>query len=252
MTDVTIALLTFVLLSTVSLLSMHLHPRLPERQRDADTAGAVTKIANIFVVITSLVFGLLITSSKSTFESVDRNIHNYATGLILLDRTFRNYGSDASNARLALKAYMEEAIAHPAQTDSIEQLAADTAGIALDSVGNAIDAIQPTDTFHEHLLADVRNQYHDVVRQRWTIVEQSEGAIPDPIIAMLIAWLTIIFASFGYRAPQNRVVISMLLISALLISASLYLVLDMDVPFKGPVRISYQPYHRALLEMQKP
>ena len=139
---------------------------------------------------------------------------------------------------------MEEAIAHPAQTDSLDRSATDTAGRALDSVGNAIDAIQPTDSFHEHLLADVRSQYHDVVRQRWMIVEQSEGAIPAPIIAMLIAWLTIIFASYGYRAPQNRVVVSMLLVSAMLISASLYFVLDMDVPFKGPVRISYQPYHR--------
>jgi hypothetical protein len=83
-------------------------------------------------------------------------------------------------------------------------------------------------------------------------VEQSEGTIPAPLIGMLIAWLTIIFASYGYRAPRNAVVISMILISAMLISASLYLVLDMDLPFKGPVRISYQPYYRALREIQAP
>jgi hypothetical protein len=69
---------------------------------------------------------------------------------------------------------------------------------------------------------------------------------------MLIAWLTIIFASYGYRAPKNAVVVSMLLISAMLISSSLYLVLDMDIPFKGPIRISYQPYHRALSEIKAP
>jgi len=252
MNNLTLSLLTFVLLSTVSLLSMYLHPRLAEHHRDGDTSAAVGKIANIFVVITSLVFGLLITSTKSTFESIDRNIHGYATSLILLDRTLRNYGSDAVGARVALTAYVKEAIAHPAQTDELEDLPADTAGQALDAVGTAIDTMRPADSFHEHILTDARSQYHDVVRQRWTIVEQSEGALPNPIIAMLIAWLTIIFVSFGYRAPKNAVVISMLLVSAMLISASLYLVLDLGIPFKGPIHISYQPYHRALHEMQKP
>jgi hypothetical protein len=244
--------LTFVLLTTVALLCMYLNPRLAEHHRDSDTAAAVSKIANIFVVITSLVFGLLITSSKSTFEGTDRNIHSYATQLILLDRILRNYGRDASNARAALKVYVEEAIAHPAQTDELEPTKSDTAGHALDLVGVAIDAIQPADSLHERLFTNAQNYYRDVVRQRWIIVEQSEGAIPSPIIGMLIAWLTLIFASFGYRAPKNAVVVSMLLISSMLISASLYLILDMDIPFKGPIRISYEPYHRALSEMQEP
>lgn len=252
MNHLTISALTFLLLSAVALLCMYLNPRLAERHRDAETAATVSKIANIFVVITSLVFGLLITSSKSTFEAIDRNIHNYATELIVLDRILRQYGADASNARKALEGYVEEAIAHPAQTDELENSKSDTAGHAMDLVGSAIDALRPTDSFHEHLLADARIQYHDVVRQRWIIVEQSEGTIPTPIIGMLIAWLTLIFASYGYRAPKNAVVVSMLLISATLISASLYLVLDMDIPFKGPIRISYQPYHRALSEIKAP
>jgi hypothetical protein len=216
------------------------------------TAATVSKIANIFVVITSLVFGLLITSSKSTFENIDRNIHSYATELILLDRILRNYGTDASPARAALRAYVAEAIAHPAQTDELEHLQSDTAGQALDRVGAAIDAVQPIDPFHERQLANIQASYRDVVRKRWIIVEQSEGAIPNPITAMVIAWLTLIFASFGYRAPKNAIVVSMLIVSSLLISGSLYLILDMNIPFKGPIKVSYEPYHRALNEMQQP
>ena len=252
MGNVTLSTLTFALLSSVAILCMYLHPRLAEHHRDSETAAAVSKIANIFVVITSLVFGLLITSSKTTFESVDRNIHIYATELVLLDRLLRNYGSDASNARAALKAYVEEAIAHPAQTDELAHIKEDTAGHALDLVGMAIDQIQPVDSFHERLFANAQSYYREVVRQRWVIVEQSEGVIPKPIICMLIAWLTLIFASFGYRAPKNAVVISMVLLSAMLISASLYLILDMDIPFRGPIRISYEPYSRALNEMREP
>lgn len=67
---------------------------------------------------------------------------------------------------------------------------------------------------------------------------------------MLVAWLTLIFASFGYRAPRNPIVIGMFIISSLLIAASVYLVLDMDEPFHGPIQISDEPLRRALAVMQ--
>ncbi len=60
------------------------------------------------------------------------------------------------------------------------------------------------------------------------------GHYPQTDHRYAIAWLTIIFASYGYRAPKNAIVVSMLFLSALLISGSLYLVLDMDIPFKEP------------------
>ncbi|WP_255263658.1 hypothetical protein [Pseudomonas aegrilactucae] len=62
--------------------------------------------------------------------------------------------------------------------------------------------------------------------------------------------MTLIFASFGYRAPRNPMVIGMFSVSSLLIAASVYLVLDMNVPFHGPIQISDQPLRRALAEMQ--
>ena len=65
------------------------------------------------------------------------------------------------------------------------------------------------------------------------MVDQSDGTIPPPLIAMLIIWLMVIFASFGYQAPRNRVVTSSFIVAALLVSAALYLILDMDAPVSG-------------------
>jgi hypothetical protein len=39
------------------------------------------------------------------------------------------------------------------------------------------------------------------------IVEHAEGTVPTAIIAMLVAWLVLIFTSYGYRAPRNKVVV---------------------------------------------
>jgi len=72
-----------------------------------------------------------------------------------------------------------------------------------------------------------------------------------PLVFMLMAWLTLIFASFGFRAPKNIIVMSMFLVAAFLISASIYLVLDMDIPFAGMIQISDAPLRRALAELQQ-
>jgi len=67
----------------------------------------------------------------------------------------------------------------------------------------------------------------------------------------LILWLAIIFASFGYRAPRNTIVTASFFLAALLISATVYLILAMDTPSSGMFRVSNAPFQRALEQMQR-
>ncbi|WP_256672469.1 hypothetical protein [Pseudomonas sp. o96-267] len=145
---------------------------------------------------------------------------------------------------------MEHAIANPYRGDEALQHRASPATQFLDEIGVVLAAIKPETRYQETMLSDLRQQYHSLIEQRWRIVEQSEGTIPMPLIGMLVAWMTLIYASFGYRAPNNPMVIGMFALSALLIAASVYLVLDMDIPFHGPIQISDAPLRRALAEMQ--
>jgi hypothetical protein len=68
---------------------------------------------------------------------------------------------------------------------------------------------------------------------------------------MLILWLAIIFASFGYRAPRNTIVTASFFLAALLISATLYLIVDMDTPTTGMIEVSNVPVQRALVQLQR-
>jgi hypothetical protein len=250
MASVWIAVAIFGCLLSASLMMMHGYPKLSARHRDDDTNTVIRLVANIFVVMTSLVFGLMINSAKNTFESIDASFHAYATSLIIFDRTLRSYGDDTQQTRGRLVTYLEHAIANPYRGDEALQHRASQAAQYLDDIGESLSAIKPPDRFHETLFQDIRQQYHGLIEQRWKIVEQSEGAIPGPLIGMLVAWMTLIFASFGYRAPRNPMVIGMFVVSSLLIAASVYLVLDMDVPFHGPIQVSDEPLRRALAEMQ--
>ncbi|WP_246686812.1 hypothetical protein [Mesorhizobium sp. B2-4-19] len=68
---------------------------------------------------------------------------------------------------------------------------------------------------------------------------------------MLHAWLALIFASFGFRAPKNAITLATYVVSAALIAGAIYLILDMDVPFPGTIQISPAPLERALAELQR-
>ena len=167
--------------------------------------------------MTSLVLGLLINSSKNTFEAIDRNVHAFSTDLVLLDRSLRHYGPEGSDVRKRLAAYLRRGIEGtwgPTGASVLEDRSASPARRRR----CALMAIRPSDPARLELWRDARTNFQNVVRRRWTLIEESEGTIPNSFLMMLTAWLVLIFASFGYRAPRNAVVAITLVISAFLIS----------------------------------
>lgn len=242
----TVAVFTFAGLAGAAFASMALYARLPDHHRLDDTNTAVRVIAAIFVTVTSLVLGLMINAAANTFLSTDRAVHVFATELVLLDRTMRTLGADADEARRNLAAYVEHALGpSPAQQGSV------TSEHLLDAVGTSLRAIKVSGDQQIELWNDARQIYREVVRQRWSLIEESGGGLPNVMIAIVIAWLVLIFASLGFRAPPNAVVISSVIAASLLISASLYLVIDMNTPFTGTIQISDEPLRRVLAEISR-
>jgi hypothetical protein len=210
-----------------------------------DTKTTVRLVANLFVVMTSLVLGLMMNSAKNTLETDNRNVHALGTDLILLDRTMRALGPQADEARRRLVEYVQTSLHEDSILEEDPQAEA-----SLDAVGASLRAMQLSGDQQVSLWNDARLLYRQVVQQRWVVVDQSGGTIPRSLIVMLIIWLMVIFASFGYQAPRNRVVTSAFIMAALLVSAALYLILDMDAPISGLAKTSNVPFERALAQLQ--
>ncbi|MBB3018341.1 amino acid transporter [Microvirga lupini] len=243
--EVLIAAVTFVLLVGASLGCLIWHVRLSPKQLQEDTNTTVRLVANVFVVIASLVLGLMLNSAKNTFQAVDDGVHAYATDLILLDKTVRSLGSIGDETHQGLIAYLERALSASSGVDPDRQ-----AEILLEEVGNKLRAIRVTDDQQTSLWNEARQLYREVLDQRWLIVGQSGGTIPMPLVVIVIAWLVLIFASFGYRSPRNTVIITTIIVAALLISASLGLILDMDNPSSGLIQVSDEPLRRVLEQIR--
>jgi hypothetical protein len=251
MQEAFIAVGIFLCLAAAPLVSIAVHGKLPGHHRDDDTNNVVRLTANLFVVMTSLVLGLMINSAKNTFESIDHNVHAYATELILLDRSFRQYGPETSEVRQPLLAYVQRLTVEWSRTDDTPLVANRLSERLLSEIGTRLVALDPPDAAHGFVLQDARQHLQKVMELRWVLIEQSEGSIPSPLIAMLVAWLVLIFASLGFRAPRNAITVTTYVVSAALIAGALYLILDMDVPFSGPIQISPAPLQRALVELQQ-
>ncbi|HEY5797542.1 MAG TPA: hypothetical protein VIU82_21280 [Bosea sp. (in: a-proteobacteria)] len=249
MNEVRIAIFAFLCLAAASLGALFSYERLPPHQRQDDTHAVVRLIANIFVVMTSLVLGLMISSAKGRFDAVNRDVHSYATELILLDRMLLLYGPEAVGARRELRAYTERAAnghwtAEGGHSDK-------TSERLIESVEAGLRALAPSKEPQLSIWNDIRDQYRKVLELRWALVEQAEGSIPRPLVLMLVAWLVLIFASFGFRAPRNAVIVTGFVAASALIGGAIYLIVDMDAPFEGPIQISPAPLQRAVAEMSR-
>lgn len=249
MTEAVIAVLVGAALIAASLGSAALYRALPERHRRTETEEIVRLIANIFVVLASLVLGLMISSARGTFDNVDKAVHAYATELILLDRTMRHYGPETAGARKYLQDYTQQAARRMAQSDPV--LGSRTAEALLNDIGNGLRALAPEDPDRTALKQRLEHRFEKIYEMRWALVEQSEGTIPLPLIVLTAAWLILVFASYGYRAPRSPIMTTSFVVSAILIAGTIYLTLDMDVPFDGTVQVSSMPLERALAEMMK-
>ncbi len=246
MEEYLIPIVTFLCLVGAASASMLIHVRLPSQPVAGDTIAIVRFAVNILLVMTSVVLGLMLNSAKNTFEINNRNLHALATGVILLDRVLRTLGPEADEAHRRLVEYTRTAL------DGVHILEADQqAEASLDAAGASLRAIKVSDDRKLALWNDATQIYRQVVRDRWIVVDAAGGTIPSPLIIGLIVWLAVIFAGMGFGTPRNAVVTTTFVVTAMLLSSALYLVLEMDRPSSGLIRISSAPFERALAQMQR-
>ena len=87
---------------------------------------------------------------------------------------------------------------------------------------------------------------------RWVVLQEIGSSIQWPFMAILVFWLAVIFVSFGLFAPRNAIVAAALFVAALSVAGSIYLILAMDQPYSGPIKISSAPLRIALEQLGQP
>jgi len=78
------------------------------------------------------------------------------------------------------------------------------------------------------------------------LIEASGSAVSAPIVVAVTLWLGLIFASFGYNAARNGMMVIILLVCAASVASAIFLILEIDRPVSGLMIVSSEPIQHAL------
>jgi hypothetical protein len=237
MGDIFVAGLVLALVLASSALGMFLEGRLHETHRRRETTDAIRLIMAIVVTFTALVLGLVTSSVKSSHDLFDARLRGFASDIIELD--------------LRLKDEPRPPGVYPVfpPTQGYER---EALGAMLFELDNAIRRLEPPDDFHRKLVESIATRMTDMLQQRWLLIVTPQDTVSSPLIILMVFWLVMIFGVFGLTSPRNRVVYAALLMCAVSISSAIYLILDLDKPLDGLIKVSSEPMRSALHHIEAP
>jgi len=248
MSSLTIALIVLACVFGGSLLGLYLRTVLPEHHLSEGSMGVVKLATGLIATLSALVLGLLISTAKGSFDKVNDEIVLDSAKVIQLDRALASYGPETRELRDLIKRHYtitveslvsgnRAALAKlvtPEMTGRVEKL---QAGLA---------ELSPRSDAQRQLKARALQISGEISSSRWVVLLQSESSVSMPLLVALVSWLVIIFAAFGLLAPRNSTVVVTLFICSLAAAGAIFLILEMDRPLEGMIRISGAPLRAAL------
>ena len=222
---------------------------LPKHHLSSDTKELVKLAMGLVATMAALVLGLLVASAKGSYDTQKSEVVQMAGKVVFLDRLLAHYGPQAAEARAVLRRATEGAIARiwPKNRAQAPQLAPRNA--SGDALYEALQKLAPANDAQTSLKSQALAISMDIGQMRWLLFEQSGSSISTPLLVIVVFWLAILFFSFGLFGPSNGTAVASLLVAALSVSASIFLILELDQPFKGFIQISTEPVLNALNQL---
>jgi hypothetical protein len=250
MTPLATATLVFTCVFGGALLGMLGGTLLPEREVDQDSKDVVRVAMGLTTLMTALLLGLIVAASKSSFDTRDAAIKQSAVSLLTLDRLLARYGPETKDIRGQIRLAMEARVRSIWSEDPRAQSEVPdvTAGEKID---DRIRALSPQSDAQRWFQARALDTFDELLRTRWLVLGLVGSSIQVPFLMAMVAWLTILFVSFGLFAPRRAVVVGALALCAFTVASAIFLILELDGPFSGFIQISDVPLRFAISQMGK-
>ena len=246
-----IALIVFACVFGGALLGMFLRVVTPEHHLSRDSQEVIKLGMGLIATMAALVLGLVIATAKSSYDTQDAAVKHSAAKVLLLDRVLANYGPETQETRDLLRrivasrvdAIWPEDRSQPARSDGPEAVPT-----ALEFEARILQLAPQTDA-QRWLQSQALQISSDLKETRWLVLGGRGSSVPLPFLVVVVFWLTIIFGSFGLFAPRNGTVVAVLFLCALSLAGSIFLILEMDQPFQGLMKISSAPLRYTLSQL---
>ena len=248
MSPIAIASIVLVCVFGGALFGMFLRTVLPEHHLSDESKDVVKLVTGLVATLAALVLGLLVGSAKNSFDAVNEAFRQSAAKIIVLDRVLAQYGPETKELRELLRksyaARLNQLFPQKLSQHSVFGAAEGTA--MAEGIQQRLRALSPQNDTQRSLQAHALEIADAVVQARWLAIEQEENTIPTPFLVVLVFWLAAMFTSFGLFAPRNAIAIAVLFFGALSLSASIFLIEELNSPLAGLITISSAPMYKAV------
>ena len=247
MSDALVGLVVFGLLFGGGLIGMLLGKVLPTQQLSADTRDVVRVTMAMLATLSAVILGLLTGAAIGSIAEKEGELRNAGVQFVMLDRALASYGPETGEMRGLLRDVLALRIEQvwPADSGSVE-FGAFGAGPGIETVRDEIFTLAPATAKQRWLQANALEYANAISVSRWTTLEQVGSRFPWAFFFVVAGWLAVIFLSFGLFAPRNASVVAALLVAAAGLSGAVFMLLEMDQPYDGLVRLPSTSLRLAL------
>lgn len=253
MSELTISLIAFSCIFGGTVFGMAIRTMLPEHHLSDESKEAVKLGAGMIATMAALILGLLIASAKGSFDTMNSSLRQVGSRVILLDHVLAHYGAETKEARALLRRAVASSIERvwPKEKIGAPAVTMDREGwVDVEAIQDKLRLLSPRNDAQRWLLSRALQVSGEIAEAHWLLIAQiGQRSIPMPFLVMLVAWLTIIFASFGLVSPRNSTVIAVLFVCAFSAASALFLILELDSPYEGLLKVSSTPLHNALAHL---
>jgi hypothetical protein len=231
-----------------ALLGMVLHRKLPDHHLDAESKDVVKLVMGLIATMAALVLSLLVASGNSSYQLQESSVQSLSANVLLLDRLLALYGPDAREARDEL--HQVVTVVHDRMWSLDGSTTADLDPTATQKMTSdfavALEKLSPKTESQGVLKTQAMQIGQSLAQTRLLMFEQSGSSISWPFLTILVFWLCMLFLGFGLFAQFNATVTVALFIGAVSVAGAIFLILELNEPYSGFMRISQGPMQHAL------
>jgi hypothetical protein len=236
-----ISILVLACLVVAIVLGIGLRRILPQHHLTGDSKDAVKLAMGLVATMSALLLGLLVSSAKGTYDTARGQVITMRAKIAFTDRVLEAYGPEADDMRARLRELAQEWTRQLWPEPGMKGAQAGPNIHVADAAYAALHRLAPKDDRQRDLKAEALTLVVQLAEIRTVLRAQAVPSISMPLLMIVVGWLAVIFLSFSLVAPSNSTVTAALLVAALSVTAAIFLMMELDRPFDGLVRIPPDP-----------
>jgi hypothetical protein len=251
MTPLLVSALVFVSIFAGAVVGMALRSALPDEQLGPDSKEVVRLATSLIVTMSGLVLGLLVSSASTSYQGQKNDVASLASQVIIMDHLLQTYGPETYSLRVEMRKLLKANVdrAWPQEADTKFALKPSEHG---EEFYQQLQDLVPANNVQIDAKGQIMSLALTLRQNQWLMfLKSDQNAVPYVLLCVVVSWLVMTYVSFGLFAPPNATVIATLALSAVAVTAAIFIIIELYSPFTGILRISSAPVRDVLDQLPR-